>query len=305
MESIIISFSDLEAAGSGYRGLSHNQRRWDQNTLWSLLRLGRELEGKLAGDPSQLRRSMVDRAQWHPQVVRITKVSATDEGNVLGDPQSRMQALRRSHRPPSGRYSRTLRRASMGASAAPASPEIRLCRPTLPSARAQRCSSPEPAACSPPGRFDNPATCRMRGSCSCLRYGRSAGVRSRSSASWPSLLPPRRRFPQSVPPDGESCDRREGTAYGHRRAHKSFADSPGTKRSGERPLRGSAACESPAAPPQDLLQRRRESARGCWSSKHHPAILRTLQRTDARGPERQVRSCRFVRWPVPRAIMLG
>ena len=73
------------SAGPTNRGLPHHQSGRDKNTFWGVLWFGREFEGKFAGYPPQLRRSMVNRTQWDSQVVRVTKVATTDECNVFGD----------------------------------------------------------------------------------------------------------------------------------------------------------------------------------------------------------------------------
>ena len=68
-------------------GLARDQRRGHEDTARILLGLCREFQGELSRNPSELSRSMVDRAQWDAQVVRIAKVTAPDECDVFRDSQ--------------------------------------------------------------------------------------------------------------------------------------------------------------------------------------------------------------------------
>src|ERR1700734_17674 len=73
------------------RRLSHHQLGRDKNALRCLLRLGRELQGKLPGNASKLCRSVIDGTQGHPQVVGVAKVPATDKRDVFRHSQSCLQ----------------------------------------------------------------------------------------------------------------------------------------------------------------------------------------------------------------------
>ena len=63
-----------------------------KHALWVLLRFGREFQGKLARNPSQLRRPMVNRAKRNSQIVRITEVPAADKRNVFRNSQPGLEA---------------------------------------------------------------------------------------------------------------------------------------------------------------------------------------------------------------------